>query len=218
MLGWYMENSLTTALSMRAAMKCSLHLALNPMGIILYDAERMIVVVCDGRRTMPDGATERSFISYAGAYKFDGEKLVVRVDGASSPAGFADQVRQISFREPNRYVATLVDGNSVRRDLTWERIGLPQFKLRHYRRLDDPGRLTAPAFTLSARARTTLRPPRSPRAWACRSSRNVGCYAKDHAAKKQIQGGMGTRIAIDATVAYQRSPFGRDDKTQITGL
>ena len=98
----------------------------NPMGIILYEAERMVVVVCDGRRTMPDGATERSFISYAGAYQFDGEKLVVRVDGASSPAGFADQVRQISFREPNRYVATLVDGNSGRRELTWERIGLPQ--------------------------------------------------------------------------------------------
>ena len=98
----------------------------NPMGIILYESERMIVAVCDGRRTLPDGATERSFISYAGAYQFDGEKLVVRIDGASSPAGFADQVRQISFREPNRYVATLVDGDAGRRELTWERIGLPQ--------------------------------------------------------------------------------------------
>jgi hypothetical protein len=98
----------------------------NPMGIILYDAERMIVVVCDGRLTMPESTTERSFVSYAGAYQFDGEKLVVRVDGASSPAGFADQVRQISFCEPNRYVATLVDGSSGRRKLTWERIGLAQ--------------------------------------------------------------------------------------------
>ena len=90
----------------------------EPMGVILYEAERMMVVVCDGRQIIPPGAGERAFISYAGAYRLHGDELVTRVDGASSPDGFADQVRQIRFEGPNRYVASPRPGV----ELTWERV------------------------------------------------------------------------------------------------
>src|SRR5215204_5698838 len=69
----------------------------EPMGIIMYEANRVMVVVCDGRQTIPPGAGQRVFISYAGTFDFNGDELVTRVDGASSPEGFADQVRRIRF-------------------------------------------------------------------------------------------------------------------------
>jgi hypothetical protein len=97
----------------------------KPMGIILYEAERMVVAVCDGRLIMPHGAAKRTFSSYTGKYNFDGEKLTVRVDGASSPDGFADQVRRIVFESSNRYVAVPlmpVLGRSSGLKLTWDRI------------------------------------------------------------------------------------------------
>ncbi|MFC7739574.1 lipocalin-like domain-containing protein [Roseomonas sp. GCM10028921] len=98
----------------------------NPMGIIIYDTKRMMVAVCDGRPAMPEGSTQRIFSSYAGNYEFDGEKLVVQVDGASSQENHAEQVRQITFENPNRYVAvplTPTLGRSSGLKLTWERVG-----------------------------------------------------------------------------------------------
>ncbi len=35
----------------------------KPMGIILYEAERMVVAVCDGRLAVPQEAAERVFSS-----------------------------------------------------------------------------------------------------------------------------------------------------------
>jgi hypothetical protein len=40
----------------------------KPMGIILYEAERMVVAVCDGRLAVPQEAAERVFSSYTGIY------------------------------------------------------------------------------------------------------------------------------------------------------
>jgi hypothetical protein len=88
------------------------------MGIILYENQRMMVVVCDGRQTIPPGAGERAFISYAGTYRLEGDELVTRVDGASSSEFLADQVRRIRFEGPNRYVASPRPGV----ELTWERV------------------------------------------------------------------------------------------------
>lgn len=96
-----------------------------PMGLVLFEAERMIATVSDGRPAIPPGATQRAFVSYAGSYVFDGEKLVTRVDGASSPDGFIDQVRRITFQTPNRMLVvplSRVLGRNAGLELTWERI------------------------------------------------------------------------------------------------
>lgn len=96
----------------------------NPMGLILYEAERMMVVVCDGSPTGTAETAQRAFVSYIGSYQFDGETLVVRVDGASNPDLFVDQVRRISFEGPDRYMAVPLspEGRSSGLKLTWKRI------------------------------------------------------------------------------------------------
>jgi hypothetical protein len=96
----------------------------EPMGVIIYGAERMMVTVCDGRSVMPPEAPDHIFSSYTGIYHLDGEILTVRVDGASSPDGFVDQVRRIIFESPDRYVAVPlmpILGRSSGLKLTWER-------------------------------------------------------------------------------------------------
>ncbi len=95
------------------------------MGIMLFETERMIGVLVDGCTTMPP-LSKRAFFSYTGDYQFDGEKLVTRVDGVSSPDGYADQIRRIAFEGPDRIVVVplsriLNRGSGLQ--LIWERIG-----------------------------------------------------------------------------------------------
>jgi hypothetical protein len=94
-----------------------------PMGLAMFNAEgRMMAVLSDGSATAP----RPRYVSYCGAYTFDGKRLVTAVDGASEPWFLeAAQVREASFadglmtlRPPPR----IVDGVDVRFALTWERI------------------------------------------------------------------------------------------------
>jgi hypothetical protein len=96
----------------------------NPIGVILYEADRMIVAVGNGSSNVSREVAQRAFASYTGSYTFDGELLLVRVDGASSPTFSVDQVRRIRFEGPNRYVALPVspEGQSSGLKLTWERV------------------------------------------------------------------------------------------------
>jgi len=97
----------------------------TPMGVVLFEAERMVGVIGDGRPAMASEAAPRAFFSYAGSYVFDGEKLVTRVDGASSPDGFADQVRRVTFETPNRILVvplSRVLDRSSGLQLIWDRV------------------------------------------------------------------------------------------------
>jgi len=98
----------------------------NGIGRVTFTAEgRMMSVVCDGRRELAAGAA-REYSSYCGNYRFDGERLVTRVDAASDPSRIgSDQVRGVRFEgecmvlspPPQRHG----DANEYR-ELTWERI------------------------------------------------------------------------------------------------
>ena len=97
-----------------------------PIGFVLFEAERMIGAVADGRPTAPQEPRQRAFFSYTGNYQFDGDKLVTVVDGASSPEGFADQVRQVTFQGANRIVVvplSRVLDHASGLQLIWERVG-----------------------------------------------------------------------------------------------
>ncbi len=98
----------------------------TPMGLVLFEAERMIGTVADGRPAMPPDTPQRAFFSYTGAYQFDGETLITRVDGASSLDGFADQVRRITFQGPDHIIVvplSRVLDRSSGLELIWQRIG-----------------------------------------------------------------------------------------------
>jgi len=100
----------------------------KPMGIVTFTADgRMMAVLCDGRPALPEGSA-REYNSYCGNYSFDGETLVTKVDGASSPSRLADQVRRVSFdgdRVVLRPPVDEVDGVARQRVLVWERIAPP---------------------------------------------------------------------------------------------
>ena len=98
----------------------------EPMGLLLVEAERMMVMVGDGCATVAPGPPSRAFLAYTGNYQFDGKVAVTRVDGASRSNALADQVRQISFQGPDRMVIVPLSpvlGRKSGLELTWERLG-----------------------------------------------------------------------------------------------
>jgi hypothetical protein len=96
------------------------------MGRVMFDANgRMMSVVCDGRAELSAG-NSRDYSSYCGNYRFDGSRLITKVDAASDPTRIGtDQVREVRFdgdrmilRPPPRQTGS----GEEHRELTWERI------------------------------------------------------------------------------------------------
>jgi Lipocalin-like domain len=96
------------------------------MGRVVLSADgRMMAVLCDGRREIPDNG-KREYGSYCGNYTFDGKQLITRVDAALEPSRIGgDQVRDVRFegnlmvlRPPPRSYG----GAAEQRELFWEKI------------------------------------------------------------------------------------------------
>ena len=97
-----------------------------PMGFVMFEAERMIVAVADGRLSLPSDVPSRAFVAYSGRYTFDGTMLVTSIDRASSPDLAGQQSRQIRFESPTRMLAmpkNKVLGRDAGLKFVWERIG-----------------------------------------------------------------------------------------------
>lgn len=102
----------------------------KPTGVISFTSEgRMMAVLSDGRATLPEGEPPREYSSYCGAYTFDGETLVTRVDGATKTERIGgDQVRRVRFVADNRAIfsppprAYREETRNQHRELVWERI------------------------------------------------------------------------------------------------
>jgi hypothetical protein len=96
------------------------------MGIGMFDGERMIGAVSDGRDQLPPDVRSRAFIAYTGKYHFDGTMLVTTVDGASSPDVEKEQIRYVRFESPTRVCITpknTVLGHTAGLKVVWERVG-----------------------------------------------------------------------------------------------
>jgi hypothetical protein len=96
------------------------------MGRVMLSADgRMMAVVCDGRREIPDGG-KRDYSSYCGNYAFDGKQLITQVDAASDPTRIgSDQVRDVRFEHGLmvlRPPARTSGGSVEQRELFWEKI------------------------------------------------------------------------------------------------
>jgi len=96
----------------------------HPIGLVIFEVERMLVAVTDGRASLPPNSPARFFLAYTGTYRFDGAELVTRADDASRPELVVDQIRHIRFESPTRMVAIPVSGvaggNGI--EVVWERI------------------------------------------------------------------------------------------------
>ena len=97
----------------------------HPIGIAIFEVERMLGAITDARPSMPPDSPSRFFLAYTGTYSFDGVELVTRVDDASRPELVVDQIRRIRFESPTRLVAIPVSGVSGQggTEIVWERIG-----------------------------------------------------------------------------------------------
>jgi hypothetical protein len=98
----------------------------SPMGFVMFEAERMMAAIGDGRLSLPPDAPPRYFLAYTGSYHFDGTELVTRVDGASSADYLgSEQTRYIRFESPSRMVMSLtreaLDGGAGLSGV-WERV------------------------------------------------------------------------------------------------
>ena len=97
------------------------------IGRVTFTADgRMMSVVCDGRRELPQGAS-RDYNSYCGNYTFDGTCLVTRVDAASDPSRIgSDQVRGVRILDDDRIVlippSRQTQAGEEHRELTWQRL------------------------------------------------------------------------------------------------
>ena len=72
---------------------------------------------------------KRVFVAYCGHYTFDGTEYVCRVDGASIPEMFADQVRHIRFESPTRMMVipqSRLFGPDAGPAMAWERVSWGQ--------------------------------------------------------------------------------------------
>jgi len=105
----------------------------KPMGGLFVEAERIMVIVGDGRITLPPDAPNRAFLAYSGPYTFDGTRYVCQPDGASSPEMFADQIRGARFESPTRLVvhplSRLLD-RSAGLEFVFERVGWTSWQRR----------------------------------------------------------------------------------------
>lgn len=98
----------------------------HPMGFVVFEAERMIVAVCDDQPAPSSEARRRIFAGYAGKNRFDGTHLVTTPDSASNPELLAEQVRHMRFDSPVRFTATPVSplfGRARGLSFEWERVG-----------------------------------------------------------------------------------------------
>ena len=95
-----------------------------PMGVVQFNTDRMMAVLGDSRPPTPGEG--RFYTSYTGPWRFDGAKLVTRVDGCSDPSRMGtDQVRGVRA-EGEHIVLTppprTVDGVMQQPELVWERL------------------------------------------------------------------------------------------------
>jgi hypothetical protein len=97
-----------------------------PLGTVTFtEAGRMHAVLCDGRPELPAGEV-REYNSYCGVYTFDGKMLVTKVDAASEPSRFADQVRRVEFNGDRMSLfppPRPLQGTHQHREMIWERLG-----------------------------------------------------------------------------------------------
>lgn len=92
----------------------------TPMGrIVLHESGRMMVVVCDGRTSMPDGH-KRGHQFYSGNFRIEGDRLITDVDVAimSERIG-GQQIRRFEFLGDDLVLYPPRRQDGEQRKLTW---------------------------------------------------------------------------------------------------
>jgi Lipocalin-like domain len=94
----------------------------QPTGsLVLTAAGRLLAVLCDGRRELPDGG-QRAFAAYSGNFHVADNRLTTRVDAASIPAMIGgDEIRRLELRDGRLVLFPPPRLSGEQRELVWER-------------------------------------------------------------------------------------------------
>lgn len=92
----------------------------TPMGrLIISETGRMIVVVCDGRASMPDGQ-KRGHQFYSGNFRIEGDRLITDVDVAIMAERIGgQQVRRFEFSDEDLVLFPPPRSDGEQRRLVW---------------------------------------------------------------------------------------------------
>jgi hypothetical protein len=107
-------------------------LGMNPAGYVIYTSEgRMMTIATREGRKPPITTQDRaklfdSMNAFTGTYRLEGDKCIIKVDVASSPAQAGERVIFIRF-DDDRFYATSdwmpgAGGQMGRTIITWERV------------------------------------------------------------------------------------------------
>jgi hypothetical protein len=95
----------------------------SPMGVIAFEAGRMMGAIGDARAPAAPGEPPRRYASYTGAWRIEGDRIVVTPDAATGPDLMSEQVRRFRFEGASRLVLVpppRADGVTV--EVGWERL------------------------------------------------------------------------------------------------
>lgn len=93
-----------------------------PMGrLVLTQEGRMMAVLCDGRRSVPDGK-KRAYSSYCGNFRVEDNTLITTVDAAAIAERIgSEQRRKLTLRGGKLVLTPPPRGDGEQRELVWER-------------------------------------------------------------------------------------------------
>ena len=96
----------------------------EPMGrLVLAAGGRMMAVLCDGRKTVPEGET-RAYSSYCGNYRIEDGRLITKLDAASLPGRIgSEEVRRLDMRGGRLVLIPPRRKDGEQREIVWERCG-----------------------------------------------------------------------------------------------
>jgi hypothetical protein len=89
--------------------------------LVLARSGRMMAVLCDGRRSLPEGEA-RAYSSYCGNFVVEGNILTTTVDAASDISRIGSQQRRrLKFRADRLVLMPPRSPDGVQREVSWER-------------------------------------------------------------------------------------------------
>jgi hypothetical protein len=91
-----------------------------------HENGRVILIIADGRATLPPALTERPFSAYTGSWTFDGEKVSNTIDAAYFPEFVGTTLTRDAVYRNGRLSLfpppIMINGEMNYRELIWEKI------------------------------------------------------------------------------------------------
>jgi hypothetical protein len=95
----------------------------EPMGALVFEDARLMIMFGDGRPHMPCALSPHGSTACCGSYSFDGHTLAADIDAASRSGLLGEFIRWVRFDGPRQMVSKEIScGVNVITEMTWEQV------------------------------------------------------------------------------------------------